>query len=93
MCLCIRVYECEKVRAQHVYTQPFGECVLKSTKQTSLLSPAADPNMKQPIRDLYLIAGQLVLATHCHALPKTGTVALGQGQGHTHAYLKVYPLN
>lgn len=55
-------------------------------RQTSLLLPAADLNMKQPIKDLYLIAGRLVLATHRHALPMPGTVALVQRQGHTLAH-------
>lgn len=48
--------------------------VWKCMWETSLLFPAADPNMKQPIRDLYLIAGWLILTTHPHTLPKTSTV-------------------
>lgn len=55
-------------------------------RQTSLVFPAADLNMKQPIKDLYLIAGRLVLATHRRALPTPGTVAPVRGQGHALAH-------
>lgn len=71
----MRVDECENTCVQRVHMQ-----VLKRVQQPSLLFPAADPNMKQPIRDLHLIA-----APHCCALLKTRHC--GSGAGHTHTFM------